>query len=212
MSAMSRSSAKTADIAIRGLRAARLPRRPPSGLKPSALDACCGTARSGTAEGPFATCGGDAAEPAAAGSLAGAREPEESGAAGGSGVLAGAGSGPLLAPVGDGTLAAPSAAGTLWGPAVVGPLTAPGDCGARGGSGAPGDCGARGGSGAPGDSPVSWDAWLLSGAASAAGAAAWPDALWGRGTGWVDASASVTSCGGEAAWGCAGACGCEGGC
>lgn len=194
MSAMSRSSAKTADIAIRGLRAARLPRRPPSGLKPSALDACCGTARSGTAEGPFATCGGDAAEPAAAASLAGAREPEESGAAGGSGVLAGAGSGPLLAPAGDGTLAAPSAAGTLWGPAVVGPLAAPGDCGA------------------PGDSLGSWDAWLLSGAASAAGAAAWPDALCGRDTGWVAASASVTSCGDEAAWGCAGACGCEGGC
>lgn len=200
MSAMSRSSAKTADIAIRGLRAARLPRRPPSGLKPSALDACCGTARSGTAEGPFATCGGDAAEPAAAASLAGAREPEESGAAGGSGVLAGADSGPLLAPAGDGTLAAPSAAGTLWGPAVVGPLAAPGDCGARGGSGA------------PGDSLGSWDAWLLSGAASAAGAAAWPDALCGRDTGWVAASASVISCGDEAAWGCAGACGCEGGC
>lgn len=46
MSAMSTRSAKITDIAMRGLRAARLPRRPPTALgegrKSGELEACCG--------------------------------------------------------------------------------------------------------------------------------------------------------------------------
>jgi hypothetical protein len=102
MSAMSTRSAKMTDIAMRGLRAERLPRRPPTvpgeGRKSGALEACCGRGNPCAPEEPLDLEEGDSAESASAeaAALAAAGDPSaggpgEPGVPDGFGLLAGSG-------------------------------------------------------------------------------------------------------------------------